>query len=170
MGITLPQTSYNQFPAQAYDGMLEGTASKVDTGICAAALDAGRGLVQSAATTTSDPDSVKLPALAADVTNHFKGVAIYLAAKMPIAGSSLRYAAKDAVPMLRRGRIWVFPEGDILEDGAVFVVNGTAGGTPGKFRGDANSGAATTLGINAICRRGATLASGLPALLEFNLP
>lgn len=168
---TVPQTVYDQFPAVAFDGMIADSAVKqVDTALADVALDCGRAVVTGGASTITDPDRVKLPTAAGDVTNKFKGVSLYQASKMPISGSANRYAIKDAVPVLRRGRVYIFPEGDMVDDGPVFVVNGSGAGTAGKFRGDANAGAATTLGANAICRRGATVASGLPAILEFNLP
>lgn len=169
--MNVPQLTYSQFPAVAIDGMIaDGAKPQIDTAIADVALDSGRAVVTGGASALTDPDRVKLPTSAADVTNKFKGVVLYQASKMPVAGSALRYAIKDAAPVLRQGRIYVFPEGDMVDDGPVFVVNGTGAGTAGKFRGDANAGAATTLGASAICRRGATLASGLPAILEFNLP
>lgn len=162
--ISLPQSSYTVTPPIAVDGMLADTENRqTETMIAAVALAAGRGVVKG-----TTVDDAKLPTVAADVTNHFMGVALYQAEKMP-TGTANQYAAKDAVPVLRKGRVWMFPEGDTVDNGPVFIVNGSGAGTAGKLRGDANTAAATQV-TRAIVRKGSTVASGLPSLVEFNLP
>lgn len=165
-GISLPQLTYTTVPALAFDGQAaDNTLSYNDTALVeTAAVAAGRGVC-----TGTTMDQCKVPAVAADVTNKFLGVVLYEAARMPTPGVAAQYAVKAAAPILRRGKVWVFPEGDMVDNGPVFLVNGSGAGTAGKWRGDANTAAATQI-TRAICRRGATAASGLPALLEFNLP
>lgn len=171
MSITVPQTTYNQFPGIAIDGMLAEApiSGGIDTYLTEDALVAGRFVCTGdTALVPPSPQSCQLPEVATDVSAGGQGFVIYTAAKMPVAGAG-EYKAKDAVPVLRKGKIWIFPEGDVVDDGPVYIVNGSGAGTPGRLRGDANTAAATIV-HGAVVRRGATASSGLPALVEINLP
>lgn len=162
--MTIPQTTYTLVPALARAGMMADGEHHVDSLLADVAMAPGLAVVTGAA-----HGECKLPTAASDVSAHFRGVAIYSPMKMPVAGSANTYAIADAVPVVRRGRVWVKPEGDMVDDGPVYVVNGSGAGTAGMFRGDANAGAATVLS-RAVCMIGATAASGLFALVEINVP
>lgn len=159
MSFPLPQTSYALTPAVAFAGMLaDAVSTRMISGLADTALDAGYGLCRGAA-----DGEVKLPGAGSDVTTDFQGVSVYLASKMPVQGSALRYAAKDSVSILRQGRIWVLALGDMVSDGPVYCVDAVA--NFGRFRGD-NTNAA--LVPNAIVIKGAT--AGNLALIALNLP
>lgn len=152
------QLTVTQFCEPAFDGMVADTighsGSNTESLLAEGAIPVARAVV-----TGSDYDRCKLPSSAADISSHFRGFARYEAMKTPPAG----YADKDAVGVFRLGRIWIEVEGDVITDGPVYIVNSTGAGTPGRIRGDANSGAATLL-PGAIVRKGAS--AGSKAIIE----
>ncbi len=162
--ITVPQTSFGTAPPVAIEGMVgDSSDTHHDSALCSAAMAAGRGV-----SLGSDDGIVALPAQASDVSAHFQGFTTYQAMRES-TGSANRFTTKSAIGVLRRGRIWLRCEGDMVDDGPVYVVNGSGGGTPGKVRGDANTAAATIIPNGAArCIKGAL--SGNLVLVEVNLP
>jgi hypothetical protein len=162
------QTSYDVAPPIALAGMIADiTPRTVTTGILDVDADAGQGVVTGTATSAASPtnDRVKLPTLAADVTNLFKGVLVYDASKLP-NDSTNRFNTGACVGVMKRGRIWVKSDATLAKDGLVYLVNGTGAGTAGSFRGDVNGGAATLV-PGAVCVH---VASATLALVDFNAP
>lgn len=160
MAFEIPQTTMTQFPAVALEGMVADMRSAVIVSkLATVAIPVGRGVVKATAW-----DLCKLPALGTDITNLFQGVAILNSMREP---GVPHYAINSAVSVLRRGAIWLLAEGDVTDEGPVFIVNGSGAGTPGKLRGDANTAAATQVTAAKVLK-GAT--AGSLALVEFNLP
>lgn len=172
-GISLPQTTYNLFPGIAQDGQIDPTRFQDIVSMLAdAALDSGMGVVTGATQTVANSvflESCKLPAASGDVTGGaFKGIAVWQSAKEPTgyppsAATAGHYAAKDSVPVMKKGRIWIFPQGDLVKDGPLYCIYQVA--SIGRFRGD-NTNAA--LVPNAKVLVGNTASSGLPCLIELN--
>lgn len=159
MAFQIPQTTVTQFPDIAIEGMVADMQStNIITRIATIGIPVGRGVVKSSAW-----DLCKLPTSAAEVTNNFQGVSIYSAMREP---GVPHYAIKASVSVLRRGLIWLIAEGTVVDDGPVFIVNGSGAGTAGMLRGDANTAAATQV-TQARVIKGAT--AGSLALVEFNL-
>lgn len=162
--IEMPQLTVTQFPNPAIEGMIADTSAisgnNTISRLAQGALHAGRGVCKGTLY-----EQVKLPALASDVTDHFQGFTTYNAMREPVAAGPL-YKDTDAVGIFRRGPIWLLAEGTVIDDGPVYIVNGTGAGTPGMLRGDANSGAATVM-PRAKVIKGAT--AGNLALVEINL-
>ncbi len=160
----LPQLTYSILPSQGFAGQLyDAGHHDIITGIADEDLDAGLGVC-----TGDEFGGIELPATGTDVTGaQFKGVTILQVAREPgqFPATGPRYLAKDAVPILRRGRIWVMPLGDMVNDGPVYCV--VASANFGRFRGD-NTNA--SLVPNCYCIQGATASSGFPALISINLP
>jgi hypothetical protein len=166
--IDIPQIAYNLVPAVAYAGQLADSGfTDTESAVAETALDVGIGVI--VGSTGGATPSVKKPTASGDLTL-FKGVTQYLAAREPVAGSALRYAAGDTVPCLTQGRIWVQIDataGSTMTDqGPVYLV--FTGGNAGKFRGDAGVGPAAVLVPNAKCKIGGT--EGGIAMISINLP
>lgn len=176
--VSIPQLSYDLVPAVAFAGMLADSGMRdVETAFAEVVLDAGLGVCVGATTgpgigTGEDGEAgptVILPTAAADVTNHFKGVALYNTGKEP-TGTANRYAVGDPVPCLQNGRVWVQIDATALaalvNDGPVFLVH--SGAQAGKFRGDAGVGPAATVVANAKCKIGGV--AGGVGMIKLNLP
>lgn len=170
MSVTLPQTSFSAAPAQAIAGMLA-DAGRVDCISRVAKTDLGFGLavMQYVA---NDNQCDKLGAS----TDVILGVTVY-DASLPPAGSyngasyAGAYVAGMAVRIARKGRIWVLIEQDVDPTLAVYARYTASGGNTvlGKFRVDADSSKAQQI-TQAKWLTTTTAASGLPALLEVNIP
>jgi len=99
---------------------------------------------------TDEETQCLLPTAAADLTDdHLLGITLYDASKEPgtNAGDN-EYDDEEAVPVLRRGRVWVIAEDDVtVEAGAQCYVRHTSGtGTQlGAFRMDADTAAAAAI-------------------------
>lgn len=161
--MDIPQIAYSYVPPAALQGQTGTIApSTTATGVAEVALDCGLFLVGGSA-----DQGVKLPTAAADVTNTLRGVSLYQDVKEPIKGLP-RFKVGDAVPVLRKGQVWVpVVTADVATDQIPFVVH--SGGDAGKIRGTAGAGPDGTIPA-AGCRviKGA-VAGGL-ALVEINLP
>lgn len=157
----LPQTHYNQFPTVAFNGQVADGGPFRD--IISRLLDADCG-VGIGLCTGVDNTRVKLISTGTDVTTAaFKGFVIYEpnrepAYPTPSAGTMRK--AGDSVQLLRKGRIWVMPQGDVVDDGPVYLCT-TA--NYGQVRGD-NTNA--SLLPNAYVVIGATVASGNPCQIQ----
>ncbi len=158
--MNFPQTTYDQFNAEALEGMVtEGHFGNfIDSGTLEGTSNSARGMV-----TGSGYGLVKVPTGTTYISAHFQGVSVYQSAKMPQAGAAVRYADGDTVPCLKKGRIWVLAQGDMVLDGPVYCVH--SGADAGKFRGDNTT---ATIVAGAICRKAAL--TGALALIELNLP
>lgn len=160
MPFQMPQTSVDLFCDAAAAGMIaDMTNTEIESYSAQVGVDFGSALVKGSTT-----DQVKLPTTAADVSDHFRGFAKRDVMREPGATD---YRATDTVPVVRKGKIWVSYEGTPVEDGVVFIVNGSGAGTAGKIRHDANGGAATQLSGAIVRRIDTTL--GL-AQIQVNLP
>lgn len=159
------QTSYVFEPAVAIEGMIadSGVRDVISRLLESSASDAGLFHVKGTAT-----DQTKLPAAAGDVTNFLQGVSVYEPMRAATATAD-RLRAKDMVPLLRRGRIWVKVAGTALVDnGPVFVTH--SGADAGKVSGAVGAGPDATAVPNgaAKCIKGG--APGALALIDLNLP
>lgn len=161
-------TSYGNKPAESFPGMLAGLGPRdLVTGLNkVTAIPFGTGAVQA---TTGDRDIV-VPAASTDV---FVGVAVHQHVEQGYGTVNATHAVNSAVPLLRRGRIWVMAEQAVAPTDPVFVrytANGTIGGVvtaAGQFRKDADTSRALAV-PNA--RWVTSAAAGGLAVLEVNLP
>lgn len=171
MSVNVPQTTFNATTARAIAGMAAdaGFSDKISR-VAAHDIGFGLGVVAVAA----KDDQCDLPGTSADV---FLGVSTYDAA-LPPAGSyngasyAGAYVAGTATKIVRKGRIWVVVDQDVDPALAVYVryaTNGTGKLTLGAFRVDSDSSHALQVS-NAKWITTTTLASGLPAQLEVNIP
>lgn len=166
--MNIPQTSYEYAPAAAVAGQLASTGFDVSTtsGIAETAIGAGAFVASGTAN-----GQVKIPAASGDVTGKIRGVARYQVAKEPvgpIGGPFLpNFKIGDAVPVLRRGPIWVpVAEADVADDAVPYVI--FSGDNAGSIRGTANADAVQPSNGAVRVLKGAS-AGGL-ALVELNLP
>lgn len=159
MSFEFPMTSVKYFPDVAIPGQIADNGPRdVATGIADTALDCGYGVVEG----SNGEDSIALPAATGDVANKFAGVTVYNPMVEP-KGSANRFAAKDTVSVLKKGRIWVTAQGDMVNKGPVYCVH--SGTDAGKFRGD-NTTATQVSGARVV--KGAL--AGSMALIEVNIP
>jgi hypothetical protein len=172
MALEIPQVTYNNRPPVAFAGQL-GDSGPWDIRSCLAeaVMDAGLGVVYGTQPSGADPGTpvVDLPANTGEVAK-FMGVALYQSQREP-TGTANRYAAKDPVPVLKRGRIWVQVDATaaaaLTAEGAVYLVH--SGAQAGKFRQDTGAGGtAATLVSGARCVYAGT--EGGIALVDFNIP
>ena len=155
------QTSYNQFPATAILGMLADSspAREVVTRLAEGDVNVGRVIVSG----TAYPQA-KEPDVTGDIAHHkLEGISLYDAAREPGAP---HYGNTDPITTLRKGRVWVSPQGAVTANGPVFVVH--SGANAGRIRADADTAAATVATSFIRVLQGAA-ADGL-ALVEINLP
>lgn len=94
----------------------------------------------------------------------FRGVALHTVTVEQVAGSDLSYAPNNAIPVLRKGRVWVRAEDAVTADAQAFLRQ--AGGNEGQFRSDVDGGNAVA--VNAWFRTSA--GAGELVILEVNLP
>src|SRR5436190_23035511 len=110
MAFEIPQVTYNTRPALAFAGQLGdiGSGAKdIESRAATVALDCGVFVVaDTPATAAGDARGTarcKLPTGAGDiVTAKLLGVSCYQAIKAP-SSSATRFAAKDEVPVLKKG-------------------------------------------------------------------
>lgn len=108
----------------------------------------------------------KVPAAAGDVTNSSAGVVVRRLTKVTDPTLALPgYAAKDSVPVLRKGKIWVRVESGVTRGAAAFARHAVS--NQGQFRHDADGGNATLV-PSAYYRTSAS--AGQLAMVEINLP
>lgn len=148
------QLSYNLIQASAFEGMLADIGLR-DVGSYISeespVIAYGLGVIQGAA-----DQGLLLPS--AD-TNRLLGVLVH----NQIKPSGIR--SRDTADVLRKGRIWVLPEQDIAPKDPVFWrIRGDA---RGRFRKDADGGAAIAVANARWCTTGGT---NQVAVLEINLP
>lgn len=155
------QLTVTQFPEIGLEGQLADSGfHDITPGIVDSALDHGRFVVLGA----NGYQSIKLPGASADVTNTAKGVVLYRAMKEPC---SPHFNATETADVLRVGRIYVVPQGDMTDEGPVYVIY--SGANAGKVRADAGSGGnAAVLEPRAKMIKGG--AAGSVCILSVNLP
>lgn len=155
-----PQLVVTQFPAVASAGQIADTGFRdVTTGIADGDMDPALAVVLGA----HGSDSIKLPSATGDLAS-LKGWTLAKVMKEP---RTPQFAATDAVDVLRVGRLWVVPQGDVVDEGPVYVIH--SGANAGRIRGDAGSGGnAATLVSRAKVLKGAT--AGNLARIAVNLP
>lgn len=162
------QTSVSLFPDEALPGMYAdltiGGSSQIESYSAEGNIGFGYGVV-GGTTETELSRQCKVPASGAEVTNKFQGFALRATMQEPRIGTDIK--AKDSVSVVRKGKLWVPYEGTPVQDGAVYLVNGSGAGTPGKIRHDANGGAATLLPRCVVRKINAALSL---AQVEINLP
>jgi hypothetical protein len=160
----MSQTDYsNQSESSATKSVKGGLAdigvtNKV-TRASASAIDFGVGLA------IANTGLVALPAAASFV---FDGVSIMKHKAQSNADNLAKYDAREAISVLRKGRIWVYSEQAVNPTLAVYLRHTANGGnTPGNFRVDADTAKADQ--ITTAKWVSVTTGAGL-AILEVNLP
>lgn len=173
----MAQTVMNSAPDVAFEGMLQSTAhqSLIDTFAASGSIYFGKGVSIYAATEV-DPGNqrVKLPAAAGDLAmTNFFGVAIADPSKPATANAYGEYVDTDAVPVLRKGRVWVVSADavDSLAKG-VYCRNANGAAAPadtfGSFRATVDADY-TVLASGVRWIKGKTIGSVYFGLLELNL-
>jgi hypothetical protein len=160
MTIQIPQTNYTNFPAAALAGQLADLmwGKHVDSMAADVDLDCGLFLVLGASY-----GRCKIPTATGQVTNNLQGVALYEAVKEPYL-TTARFKARDMIPVLRRGRVWVpVVSVTVTDDVIPYIIH--TGSDAGKIRGDNTNATAAPSGVKVL--RGA--AAGGLALVEVNL-
>jgi len=153
------QTSYVQPMVQALAGMLDrplNGVQEVESKTVGAAQAAGIG--EGLGLTRVADDTVGLPAAAGDITGHFQGVSVRLTAREPHNGSAIvdggagMYIAKDQIPVLRTGVIWVPFEAAANQDDPVYCRHTANGGLNviGGFANAAGTGLALVTGAKVL--------------------
>ncbi len=160
MSFEIPQTTVSQFPAIGLEGQLADSGfHDITAGIVGTALDCGRLICLG----DDGYQSVKPIASSADVP-FVKGFSLYRAMIEP---NSPRFPAGVAIDILRVGRIYVVAQGDLTDEGPVFVVH--AGANAGLLRADVGSGgnAATAFTRAKVIKGGS---AGALCIVSINLP
>ena len=114
--------------------------------------------------TASGDGGVKVPAVTGDVSGKAVGVVMHSHSVESSLTGSPEWPRYSAVPVLRRGRVYVSVENAVAEGGQVFARH-TA--PFGAFRADADTGNATL--VPGAVYRTSTAGAGL-AVVEINLP
>jgi hypothetical protein len=161
------QTSYSQnlvagFPGLKYDGAF---SQDIVTGENVAAAH-GFGKF---ACLGAGPGLIALPAAAADITDLKKAIGVVLAKQdmESSASGDPQYPVKSAVPVMKKGRVWVNTESAVTAGSSDVHVRYVAGsGSVGAFRGAAV--ASETAILPDAKWLSTTTGAGL-ALLEINL-
>ena len=128
------QTSYGQYMDPATAGSLYDISPRtVDSKVAEAAIGLGFGLIAG----TDLANQVKVPA--ATFSAGFIGIALSQAKEQDASGN-VAYAAKDTVPVLRKGRAWVpFASGQaIVAETAAYLI--FSGADAGKWTNAAGAG------------------------------
>ena len=172
----MPQTSVNDEFDRAYEGKVENSGqypTTVNTGLALSDIIFGKGV----ASTVSDVDLPKRVGMYAAALI-FQGVTIADPSIEPVGGNDYgTYAAESAVPVMRKGRVWVVTA-DVVDSLAknVFIRSATPGGSPpaeslGSFRATT---VADYIDLTAIANvswvSGVTIGAVNFGLLELNLP
>jgi hypothetical protein len=99
-----------------------------------------------------------------------EGISVSTMAKEETLGTLLvQFKVGEAIPTMRKGKIYVFPETDVASGDPVycrFLGNGTSTFS-GHFRNDSDGGKAFLVG-SALFKTSSTANS--PAIIEINLP
>ena len=120
--------------------------------------------------------NIRLPAAAADVTSHTQGISIYDATKQPGRYGDALYNGQTfpaPVPCLRRGRVWVLPEVDVVIDDPVYARITVHGGLNqlGAFRNDGDTvSSVDTATLVPTAKFVTSGLAGTPVQVEINLP
>lgn len=172
----MSQTSVADEPSQAYEGKVENFDKNIVTGLAASLIYFGK-VVAAQTADVGLPKTVELMATGLVPV----GIAIADPSIETIPGNAFgSYAAEEAVPVMRRGRLWVV-SADVVDDisKAVFVKVANPGGSPpaeslGSFRATAAGDYvnANTIFTNAAVAwiGGRVIGSQNFGLLEINLP
>lgn len=173
----MPQTSYAiNLPAAAYPGQFADNGYKDITSALAVAAAISYGLLGVVDTTNSngfDNMAVKVPAASTDITTATKQLGVVVAdqARAQSALFSVpTYPQFSAVPLCRKGRLWVQSETAVADGAPVYArwQTGDNGTVPGKLGGTLDT---TTVGnallSNAVWR-GKTTAAGF-AVVELTI-
>lgn len=146
------------FPGQRVDAGFNDVLSVIAEGAVIDGRMVSRG---------TDPDSQGLiPAAATDITNadNVLGVSLRDQSRESSSSGDPQHEDKAVMPVLRKGRVWVYVEDAVTPDSDVFVR--FQGGDEGMFRSDADGGDAAQL---AGARFMSSAGAGELAQLELNL-
>jgi hypothetical protein len=169
------QTAVSDNPEQVFEGMVQSGAfsNEIVSRVAKAEIYFGKGVVRdSAAEVILGSQNVDLPATSGEAAA-LEGIAIADTSKEKTADDYTSYAAKESVPVMRRGRIWVV-SADVVDDlsKGVYVrfQNGGASyeGSLGSFRATTDTDYQVWTGARWIA--GFTKDSVEYGLLELNLP
>jgi hypothetical protein len=161
-----PQTTVDQFPAAAFAGQLfdPGQADIMSALVSeSAGVEAGVAVILDTAQTSLLPGyglKVKYPV---DANSVVFGFTVLNVMKQP---ASPRFALKDSVALVRKGRIWCLVQNTVAQGDDVYAWYST-GSTKGSIRNDAGS-------TQAVKVRGAKVLIGAStagfALVDCNFP
>ena len=139
----MSQTAYQNFPDAAFEGLrADSGAVDIVSRLAEVIVPFGKLVV---ASTGQSEDLAKLPTATADITTKglVHGIAIADPSKEGAAADLFgQYAVDQAIPVMRKGRIFVIAEDEVTDlDKPVFVRFADAGGSPpdaslGSFRTD----------------------------------
>lgn len=154
------QTTYND-PLPAVQGGLGDSGPRdVKTGVAATVVPFGRGLVERA----TPRDGVALPTA---ITELFAGVSLQTHKAKPNTTGVAQYEINEAIPHIRKGRVWVYSETAVAPNQPVHM-RALGTGNPGDFRNAAD--ATNTMDVSAYARWVSVNAAAGLALLDINLP
>lgn len=174
MSLNIPQTLYPLAFTVGIAGQVVDSA--MGTEIVSRVVAAGANIPAGSFTVRSSTDGlVKLPTSAAEMQRP-EGVALYQPGRRPGSyGSALPDGSTlpEGVPVLRKGRIWVYSEVLVTKGDPVFVRHTVHGGLSvlGVFRNDADTvtGSDTAAQLDGAEFAATTTGSGL-APIDVNLP
>lgn len=171
------QTSYAiDIPPVSYPGQIVDLANNdIISGLAEVAIPYGKFVAKGSATTEPYRHIGKLPTAATDITTvaNVLGVSVADQGRAQDSGVTLpTYPIGAAVPMMRKGRLWVIVEEAVTKGQAVYVrfsagATLTELGAFGQDDGDEGGGALRALLANAIYLTAA--GAGEYAQLELNL-
>lgn len=144
----MSQTAYTDFPEQAREGFPADVGLRdIVSRIAEVEIKFGKLVV---ATVGQSEDLAKVPTATGDISTVglVHGVAMADTSIETADGATYgSFPVDAAVPVIRKGRIWVLAEDEVTDvDAAVFVRHAVPGATGlGSFRTDADGGNATAL-------------------------
>lgn len=156
----MSQLDYNDLAASVQGGLADAGQNDIVSGVSAEIIKFGWGVQ------VETDGLIAVPSAAGD---QFHGIAIMKHKSQPNVGSEAQYEIGEAVPVLRKGRIWVYSEQAVNPTLAVFLRHTTTTTEiPGDFRVDIDTDKA--IDISAYAKWiSVTAAAGL-AILEVNFP
>lgn len=156
----MPQLEYNDLVAAVKGGKADSGNHDIISAVSDEIIQFGIGLQ------VEVTGLVTLPSAAGD---QFQGIAMMKHKAPPNSTGISQYEIGQAIPVLRKGRIWVQAEEAVNPTLAVFLRHTVNGGdVPGDFRTDLDTAAA--FDISAFAKWiSVTTAAGL-AILEVNFP
>lgn len=162
----MSQTSYSVNQAASFAGMLGDAASPIDSRVYLAktGVPIPFGLV--VAKDVSGDSICRLPT---GSTDDLVGVSLASqSVEQSIGGSTPQYAALEAVPVLRKGRVWVTCEQAVTPADSVFVryAAGAGGSQLGSVRKDVDTASAVAF---AKAKFLTTCTAGALVLLDINI-